>query len=317
MIRKKEEQKVKKDQTDFQVLSIKEENQLSKEELKEYYQNLRDYIRKRKLTNTTVGATTIAPLLKKPTDKIATALIKTFTQKDVEWRYDGTENIPDGPVIFGHTHQGILDNFAWIPTTNKHAIVLHSIKTNKLLLYAQYNTGLVLVKKGDKQSSNSAKLDMIQLLREGHSIVYFPESAWRLSPNKLHLPMRYGIIDTAKKAQVPIIPVVDMYSYNEKGQITKIHTRYAKPIDVQDYDNLSDKLLEYQEALSTTFWDLLEENGVYERNAISNASYINYLKSNLNALKLGHIDIEEERRQLYDSDNEFYLFHHINDVSFN
>ena len=44
-----------------------------------YYQKLRKYVLNRKLTNTTLGATTIAPKLKKITNKIATKLIKLFT----------------------------------------------------------------------------------------------------------------------------------------------------------------------------------------------------------------------------------------------
>ena len=50
---------------------------------------------------------------------------------------DGTENIPDGPIIFAHTHQGLLDNFAWIPATPKHSIALHSSKVKKILVFLQ------------------------------------------------------------------------------------------------------------------------------------------------------------------------------------
>ena len=62
------------------------------------------------------------------------------------------ENIPDDPVIFAGTHQGILDGFIWIEDCPKHAVVVHSAETNKFLLMAQLNTGLVLVTK-DKQKS--------------------------------------------------------------------------------------------------------------------------------------------------------------------
>lgn len=38
---------------------------------------------------------------------------------------DGQENIPEENVIFAFTHQGMLDDFAWIPVTPKHCIILH------------------------------------------------------------------------------------------------------------------------------------------------------------------------------------------------
>lgn len=310
---------------EFKILSIKEENQLSKEELKEYYKNLREYLLKRKLTNTTPGITTIAPKLKKPVERVAIKLVELFTNKNVTWNsenwiYDGLENIPEGPVIFAHTHQGLLDNFVWMPEINKHSPILHSIDASKLFLYTEYTTGLILVKKGNKENNQNAKLDMINLLLNGISITYFPESAWNLSPNKLHLPLSYGLIDTAKKAGVPIIPVVHEYTYDtssKKENITKIHSRYGMPIYVSEQDDLLEKLSEYEEQISTIRYDLIEEKGIFKRSDIKNSDYINYLKGNYNNLLFGKIDINNERRYLFRANDEFYKFHHINDIPFN
>lgn len=304
---------------DFKVLSVKEEQKLSTEELKNYYKELREYVLKRKLTNTTPGATFLGPRLKKPVEKIATKLVKIFSSKNVEWICDGKENIPEGPVIFAHTHQGILDNFVWMPEIDKHSPILHSIDASKILLLSEYTTGLVLVKKGDKANNKNAKLDMIKLLLNGTSITYFPESAWNLSPNKLHLPLNYGFIDTAKKAGVPIVPVVHEYTYNsstEKEIITKIHSSYGVPIYVREEDNLVEKLREYEEQISTIRYKLIEEKGLFERKNISNIEYINYLKGNYKNLEFGKIDVNNERKYLFKSNDEFYKFHHINDIPF-
>jgi len=310
---------------EFKILSIKEEQQLSNLELKEYYKNLREYLLKRKLTNTTPGITTIAPKLKKPVEKIAIKLVEIFTNKNVTWNsknwiYDGLENIPEGPVIFAHTHQGLLDNFVWMPEINKHCPILHSIDASKILLYSEYTTGLILVKKGNKENNQNAKLDMINLLLNGTSITYFPESAWNLSPNKLHLPLSFGLIDTAKKAGVPIIPVVHEYTYDtssEKENITKIHSRYGTPIYIKEEDDLLEKLREYEEQISTMRYDLIEEKGIFRRSGIKSTDYINYLKGNYNNLKFGKIDVNAERKYLFRSNDDFYKFHHINDVPFN
>lgn len=305
---------------DFKVLTVKEEQQLSREELKDYYKNFREYVLERKLTNTTPGATTIAPKLKGITNKIAFGVTKMFTSNDVEWIWDGYDNVPEGPVIFAHSHQGLLDNFVWIPEVDKHCLLFHSQDTNPILLLCQLNTGLILVKKGNRESSNSAKLDIIKLLLNGHSIAYFPESAWNLSPNKLHLPLRFGLIDIAKKAAVPIIPVVHEYTYDtstEKENIVKIHSRFGKPIYVKEEDSLLEKLEEYKEAISTMRYDLIEEKGIYARDEITNFDYINYLKGNYKNLEMGKISIDNERKHLYQSDDYFYKLHHINDLEFN
>lgn len=309
------------EQKDFKILSYKEEQKLTLEELANYYNKLREYALSRKLTNTTPGASTIAPHLKKPTNAIADKLTNVLAGGNVQKISDGQENIPTGPVIYAHSHQGLLDNFAWIPVTPDHAVILHSDKVKKFLVLVQLNTGLVLVSKRDGEDENrkNAKLDMMKLLLEGHSIAYFPECAWNLSPNKLHLPMSFGFLDIAKKTHVPVIPVVDEFTYDtttDKERITKIHIRFGKPIYVSLEDNLSDKLKEYEEAISTMRWDLIEEKGLFQRKETTNQDYINYLKGNVRNLNLGGIDINVERAHLWDAKNEFYQFHHINDVPF-
>ena len=41
------------------------------------------------------------------------------------------------PVIFAHTHQGVLDNFVWMPEVEKHCLILHGQGVSKLLLLSQ------------------------------------------------------------------------------------------------------------------------------------------------------------------------------------
>lgn len=303
----------------FKVLSKREELKLSNEQLKLYYKELREYVLNRPLTNTTKGATVFGPKLKGITNKIAIAVTKMFTNKDVEWLCDGQEYIPSGSVIFAHTHQGILDNFLWLPMVKQHCVILHSADANKLLLACQLNTGLVLVKKGDKENNHNSKLDMIKLLLEGTSITYFPEGAWNLSPNKLHLPLSYGFLDIASKTNVPVVPVAHEFTYNtsrDKEVITKIHTRFGKPIYVTEVDDLKKKLEEYEESISTMRYELIEEKGLFKRADITNRDYINFLKGNYRNLKLGKINLERERINIFGGQDDFYLFHNINDVPF-
>jgi len=304
---------------EFKILSLSEERKLSSEELKQYYIELREYLKTRKLTNTTPGATTIAPKLKGVTNGIVKELVKILTNKDIEWICDGQENIPDGACLFAHTHQGLLDNILWVPLIDKHCILLHGAKVSKLLLCAQYNTGLVLVKKDDKQNNQNAKLDMIKLLREGHSITYFPEGIWNLSPNKLHLPLSFGFLDTARKAEVPVVPVVHEFTYDtttDTETIVKIHSKFGKPIYITENDDLLKKLEEYKEVISTMRYELIEEKGINSRSEISNTDYINYLKGSYKILKTGKLDRDFEMAHIFGANDEFHKFFHINDVPF-
>jgi 1-acyl-sn-glycerol-3-phosphate acyltransferase len=187
------------------------------------------------------------------------------------------------------------------------------------LLLCQKNTGLVLVEKGNKHNNNNAKFDMINLLLNGHSITYFPEGTWNLSPNKLHLPLSYGFLDTAQKANVPVIPAVNEYTYdnsNGKSVITKIHTRYGKPIYISENDDIFEKLEEYKEAISTIKYELMEEKGIFSRKETSTEEYKTFLKESYKNLKLGKLNWEKETKNIFGASDEFYDFHYINDVPY-
>jgi len=161
---------------------------------------------------------------------------------------------------------------------------------------------------------------MIKLLLEGHSISWYPEGTWNLSPNKLHLPMSFGFLDAARKANVPVIPVVHEFTYasdEKKEKITRIHSRFGKPIYITPQDDIKEKLAEYEEAISTMRWELIEEKGLYNREDLSNVEYINQVKSIYKTWEMANVDKNEERKTIYGYNDDFYLFHHINDIAFN
>lgn len=154
------------------------------------------------------------------------------------------------------------------------------------------------------------------MLKE-ESVIIFSETAWNLSPNKLHLPMNYGFLDMAQKAKADIMPMVMEYTYDtstDKEKITKIHIRYGEPVVVGENDDFTEKLAEYQEKISTMRWELIEEKGLFKRSEISNTDYINFVKGNLRNLQMGGIDISKERNGIFNSGDEFWEFHPINDV---
>lgn len=106
-------------------------------------------------------------------------------------------------------------------------------------------------------------------------------------------------------------------SSTDKEKITKLHISYGRPINVGIEDDLSQKLLEYEDIISTIRWNLIEEKGLFQRAKTTNMEYINYLKGNYKNLAMGKIDLDLERRRIRDAGDEFHKFHHINDIPFN
>lgn len=308
----------KKEQNRY--ISYKKECELSNAERIEYLAELREHLKNRKLTNTTFGATLWGPKLYKPTQKLARKVADIFTAKKCKYVVEGQENIPDEPVLFAFNHQGILDGFVWIPYSKRHTIILHGGDVNKLLIAAQINTGLVKVIKGDKKNNQGAKLDVISLLLNKHSIAWFPESTWNLSPNKILLPLNYGFIDVARIAQVPIVPVAVENTYsikNDKCIINKVHMRFGEAISIGQLDNLSDVLEMYRERISTMLYEMVEQKGIYERHGIDvDKEYAKFLEMSFKNLKLGKLNWVKEKQYIHSANEEFYSFYNINEYEF-
>lgn len=114
--------------------------------------------------------------------------------------------------------------------------------------------------------------------------------------------------------------MVSEFTYDastEKERITNIHICFGKPLYVGVNDDLSKKYEEYTEAISTMRWNLIEEKGLFHREEISVWEYIKYLKGNIRNLERGGIDLNAKRAHLWSAEDDFWLFHHINDISFN
>lgn len=299
----------------FRILSSSEEKTLSNCELIKYYQNLREYLLATKPENITKGSLSVCPLINPTIRK----LLELFCGHEII--VDGTDKVSGLVGIYAHTHQSKMDHVNLIASNPNHTIILNSSVLSILYKLVLSINGVIYVDKSDKESKNNAKIEMIRLLLQGRSITMFPESAWNCSPNKLHLPLYIGMIDIAKKAGVPIIPVIQEYIYDDtkldgKERVKKVYVYYGDPIYVKESDNLFEKLEEYSESISTIRWNLIERKGLFKREQISNDTYINFLKGCIRNLKNAGIDIEVEKKGIFGANDDFYLFHHINAVDY-
>ena len=159
------------------------DKELASAEVEKYYAELREFVKKRELTNSSPNILTKVPKGRKISVLAAKALIKLFTTKDAKRVVRGTENIPDGPVIYLSLHRDDLDNFIGIPEIKGPAAILHGATVKPILLKAQEVTGWIAVDKSDEVSRVNSRHDSCRVLMEGISIWVYPEGAHNLSPN--------------------------------------------------------------------------------------------------------------------------------------
>jgi len=186
--------------------------------------------------------------------------ITFFCRTDIQ--VEGKEKIyRDGPVIFVLNHQSLFDiliiynfldvQFRWMAKASLFKIPVfgHAMKA------ADY----IPVERGDRKLALKSLFDAAEHVRQGTSVVIFPEGT-RGHPDGSMLPFKKGGFILAKKAQVTIQPITlwganQIVPVDRTRTIQRIYPGVARavihdPILLEDYKDLSaDQLSDKVEAV--------------------------------------------------------------------
>jgi lysophospholipid acyltransferase (LPLAT)-like uncharacterized protein len=153
------------------------------------------------------------------------------------------DRIPtEKPKIFCITHIGKFDIEVVSEAIEDHYYLLsgdfENIRGTIEEKFLGFN-GVIYVREDDKEDRKQSKEKMINTLKNGGNLMYFPEGTWNLSPNLPVLQCPYGIIDVAMKSGATIIPVAieeyekdficaigenfDVDTYTEDDKITALN----------------------------------------------------------------------------------------------
>lgn len=301
--------------SNFEIMPSTEEQKLSTKELLDYYKELRDFLKEEAYLDFSDNGILVREKLNIIIKKILKIIIKYNVQ------IDGLDLIPNEPVIYASSHQDFNDIINSIYAYPEHVLTLNASNISKILKMLLNINGVIYVDRENKDSRRMAKYEMSKAILKGKSVNLYPEATWNCSPNKLHLPFYIGMIDIARITGAPVVPVVQEYTYDQskldgKSHVKSVHIRFGKPVYVSLTDDRFEKLEEFDETFSTIKWELLEEKGLYRREDISNMLYVDYIRARINDWKIPRNNIYEERGQVLFASDDFYLFHHVNDVDF-
>lgn len=154
--------------------------------------------------------------------KISGAKIKVF----------GSENIPkDIPVVFMSNHQGNFDIALFMSFINKPKGYVAKIEMKKIPLLRTWMEFIhcVFMDRSSLRKSAEAIINGVKILKEGHSLVIFPEGT-RSKGDKLG-DFKAGSFKLATKAKAPIVPVTINGSY----KIMEANNGKIHPADVEIY----------------------------------------------------------------------------------
>ncbi|SFB16395.1 1-acyl-sn-glycerol-3-phosphate acyltransferase [Lentibacillus halodurans] len=140
------------------------------------------------------------------------------TNSDVH--VSGREKLPDGPVLIVANHQGLFDILTLLGHLEKPIGFIAKKEIKKLPIVSNWMKQLncVFIDRSDRRQSVEAINQGIANLKEGRSIVIFPEGT-RGKGSKLN-SFKSGGLKLATKANVPIVPVAinGTYQLLESGK---------------------------------------------------------------------------------------------------
>lgn len=140
-------------------------------------------------------------------------IMKTFGSNLV---VHGKENIPEnGPVVFIGNHQGYADIIAYCAALSPSIAYGYVAKDDlgRIPLYGDWIRRIrsVLIKRNDPRASLKAIDEGIELIKQGFSLMIFPEGTRSRGPEMGSF--KRGAFKLAVKPEVPIIPVSFFGSY--------------------------------------------------------------------------------------------------------
>ncbi len=152
--------------------------------------------------------------------------------------------------------------------------------------------GVIYFNKRDKEDRHSVKRRMVDVLRKGGNIMYFPEGTWNLSANLPVLPFYRGIIDVALDASAVIIPVgIEQYG---KRFIIKI----GRNFDTAKFgeESKAEALSELRNLMAELKWEIWELVPTVTRRSIPSDYYKKFIDEKIGMWTL---ELEDFKRGVY------------------
>ncbi len=201
-----------------------------------------------------------------------------FNRKTFEVISD-KHTIGDRPIIFAVTHIGKFDIEMLIMAIKEHCVVLtsdfeHLCKTFDGFFISL--NGVLYFCHSEKEMRKSVSDRMVNTLKAGGNIMYFPEGIWNMTPNLPMLPCYWGIIDVAQKGGADIVPV----AIEQYGKHFKINI--GANIRFKECNSLQEKtecITSLRDTMATLKWEIWESEPKLDIETISKDYWSKYQKN--------------------------------------
>lgn len=176
-----------------------------------------------------------------------------------EIKVSGEENLPVGPVLFISNHQSNFDIPIFMGYINKPKAFIAKIETAKMPFVSSWMRLMkcVFMDRNDIRQSVEAINKGAELLKEGYSMVIFPEGT-RSKTGEMG-EFKAGSFKLAVKSGVPIIPVAIKGSFDIMGKGSLLIKPALVELEILKPVETSRLLKEEQKNLHIKVQELIQE----------------------------------------------------------
>lgn len=256
----------------MKFLTEKEEAQLSREELLQYYKELQEYYNgvknKQKMSK-----------LKKTIHPLLVNIMRT-TVKQKMILFNDNKIQYDEPVIYAINHTNSHDVPAASDVIKDHCYILAGNENLRLIERIMFKlNGVIFINRQDKTAKNTSKDEAIKVLLSGNNLMIFPEGTWNTSENKIMLPLNWGIVEIAKKADVPVVPIALEYLDDV------YYANVGDPIKFDVSETKQNGINRLRDSMATLRWQIWEQYKYIDRENISLEEFEQELEKAFNDYK--------------------------------
>lgn len=169
--------------------------------------------------------------------------------------------LPDRPIIFTGNHYCGQDVIVACKVIHGRVQIVAGKQPLTAVDEFFFNAnGTIFVDRKDKEDTAACKRAMEALLKSGQNVIIFPEGTSNVSDELLMYPMKWGVIEVARRTGAQIIPVVLHY---DKERM-ECHVHFSDPM-IMDRVTNADGIRWLRDTTASVRWEYWERNGLFFR----------------------------------------------------
>ena len=177
--------------------------------------------------------------------------LKHLKRAKIDVEVIGEKNIPNHAALFVSNHQSYFDILFFLAFIENKKGFVSKIELTKIpfLKIAMKKFRCIFLDRGNLRQNLYSIKEGIKILKDGHSLVIFPEGTWRWEDEGKMLPFKKGSFKLATESGAPIVPVTIVNAHkimprgNKRIRKTKVTFIIHECIETKDLTLEEKKLL--------------------------------------------------------------------------